>query len=96
MRATGRFDILDAIEAQCGRVAYVVPTERATGALHARLAEMVKEFGETLETSGAALADGRLDATECGAVVRQVDEAIRVMCQFREAAVLKARIDEAA
>jgi hypothetical protein len=96
IRATGDFQILDALEAQVGRVAFVLPSGEASDELHARVAATVKEFGEMLQTSGQALADGRLTSAERDALVNEIDESVRVLCEYRAAVITKASKDAAA
>lgn len=98
VRATGDFRILDAIEAQLGRVAFSfhLPDALDHSALHTQLTLAVKEFGDVLQVAGTALADGRLDARERDRLVDEIDEQLRVMCQFRAAVLIKAEQDAAA
>jgi hypothetical protein len=93
---TGSFAILDALEAQVGRVAFVLPSGAASDELHARVAATVKEFGEMLQTSGTALEDGHLSIAERDALVREIDESVRVLCEYRAAVITKASKDAAA
>lgn len=95
-RETGSFVILDALEAQVGRVAFVLPSGEASDELHRRVAATVKEFGEMLQTSGRALEDGHLSLQERDALVMEIDESVRVLCEYRAAVIAKAQKDAAA
>lgn len=91
--AAGSFAVLDALEASVGRVAFRLQTSGAPDALGRKLSAAVKQFGEFLEVTGEALEDGRLQPTEVPDVLREIDELLAALCEYRARLEAQARVD---
>lgn len=73
-RVTGSFAVLDAIEREVGRVAFVLP--QASSSAHADViqhtAVVVQEFGEALARVSGAMADGTITPMERDHIEREI------------------------
>lgn len=75
-RETGSFAILDAIEREVGRVAFVLPQSSSLD--HADViqhtATVVREFGEALSRVSQSVADGSITLAECHQIEREIGD----------------------
>jgi hypothetical protein len=93
-RVTNCFAVPDWIEAQLGRVAFRLPSVNPhVEEMNRELARTVKQFGEFLETSGDALADGLLEPHEVPGVLRAIDTMLAGLSEYRATVVEKAHHD---
>lgn len=75
-KETGSFAILDAIEREVGRVAFVLPTAVHAGHADviAHTATVVHEFGEALARVSQSLADGTITDAERQSIDREIGD----------------------
>lgn len=96
-RETGSFAILDALEAQVGRVAFALPAVNPhLEEMNREFARTVKQFGAFIETNGDALADGILEDAEVRPLVRAIDSMIADLSEYRALVLDKAHHDATA
>lgn len=95
-RETKSFALLDALEAQVGRVAFELPRLAAhDDEMLQELARTVTKFGEFVSENGAALEDGRLEAHEVRTVIKTIDAMIAGLCEYKALFLAKAEQDGA-
>lgn len=93
-RETSTFTLLDLLEAQCGRVAFLLPpVNPCVEEMNRELARLLQEFGSFLETNGTVLADGRLEPHEVPGMLRAIDDILAGMSEYRAMVVRKAATD---
>lgn len=93
-RVTGRFTILDALEAQVGRVAFALPRVNPDATvMNQELARSVTAFGEFLKENGDVLADGRIEPHEVKPLVSSIDQMIADLSEYRALVLEKAGRD---
>lgn len=93
-RASGSFAILDALEAQVGRVAFHLPSVNPhVDQMNRELARTLKQFGEFIETNGDVLEDGRIEPHELQLLLGTIDAMVADLSEYRALAIEKARLD---
>lgn len=61
-----------------------VPVEADTSPINLLLARSATEHGEVMARAMRAIADGDMDASECGSLASEIDDVIRVMVAARQ------------
>jgi hypothetical protein len=93
-RITGSFAILDALEAQVGRVAFVLPpVNPRVEEMNRELARLLQEFGQFLETNGIVLADGKIEPHEVPSMLKAIDAILAGVSEYRAMVLEKATSD---
>lgn len=91
------FAILDALEAQVGRVAFSLPQVKPTvDEMHLELARTVTGFGTFLQANGLALADRRIEPSEAKPLLSSIDAMLAGVAEYRAMVVTKLEQDAAA
>lgn len=85
MALTGNFKPLDKIETIFGRVAFDLPTARAAdpAPLMKMVANLSKEFSETVQEVAQALKDGVLDPDEAKKCLKELNDLVQVAMEFK-------------
>lgn len=84
VRETGSFAILDALEAQVGRCAFVLPAPTVQrGDVMQQSAAAVREFGEALTHVANAMADGTVSRAELATIEQQLAEVHAAVASWR-------------
>lgn len=82
--ATGNDALLRYLAAQCGYVAFKVPTASDAHAdVVAHTAKVVREFGDVLTASATAMADHAITASEAAGVCQEIDELIGALASHK-------------
>jgi hypothetical protein len=85
VRETHSYAILDALEAQVGRVAFAIPVAHTSDHVDVVLYTQtcVKEFGDILTRVGTSLSDGTLTTAECDECDQEIDDLIAAAAAFK-------------
>ncbi len=90
---TGRYDLMDYLEREVGRVAFAVPQSPAGehADLFTALAEAMRELGEDAERLRLAVDDGTITSDEAEAFEHEADETIAAIARMKAIVVGKVR-----
>lgn len=75
--------VLDVLAAQSGCILTPLPLISGAPVLSAQLARVLKETGDVVAGAGQALEDQKISLRERTGLIRQVDEALAALVQFR-------------
>src|SRR5258708_38973990 len=74
----GKYDVLDLLESQAGRVAFKIPDPKQTSEQEFKaISALIKDVGEALESIANTLADGVVEENELNTTIPKLEAVIQ-------------------